>query len=106
MTDDWDPRAPEVRDDQIVAYDTLRERCRVAHSRAWGWSLLRHSDVVDALGDPVTFSNRVSEHVAIPNGMDPPNHTAYRAVVDRCFNTTRVAAFEPQLRDLTADLIE
>ncbi len=106
MTDDWDPRAPEVRDDQIVAYDTLRERCRVAHSRAWGWSLLRHSDVVDALGDPVTFSNRVSEHVAIPNGMDPPNHTAYRAVVDRCFSTTRVAAFEPQLRDLTADLIE
>ncbi len=106
MTDDWDPASEAVQHNQIAAYDAVRNRCPVPHSEAWGWSLLRHQDVVAALTDHATFSNRVSQHVAIPNGMDPPEHAAYRAVVDRCFTAQRVAAFEPELRRVTADVID
>lgn len=106
MTDDWDPASEAVQHNQIAAYDAVRNRCPVPHSEAWGWSLLRHQDVVAALTDHATFSNRVSQHVAIPNGMDPPGHAAYREVVNRCFSDQRVAAFEPDLRRLTAELID
>ena len=101
--DDWDPR--EVGGDQVRAYDELRARCPVAHSRAQGWSLLRHADVLAALADPATFSSRVSGHVAVPNGMDGAEHAAFRAVVDRCFTPQRVAGFAPELRRIAESLV-
>lgn len=100
---DWDPR--EVGDYQVRAYDELRARCPVAHSRAHGWSLLRHADALAALDDPETFSSRVSAHVAVPNGMDGAEHAAFRAVVDRCFTPQRVAAFAPELRGIADGLV-
>lgn len=103
---DWDARAPEVLADQIAAYDQMRARCPVAHDVDGHWSLFAHEDVVDALKDHETFSNAVSVHVAVPNGMDPPEHTAYRAIVDQYYTEERMAAFEPVLRQLTADLID
>lgn len=102
---DWDPSDESVRDDQIAAYDKLRERCPVAHSGTQGWSLLRHEDVVEALLDPGTFSSRVSVHVAIPNGMDPPEHDAFREVVDACFTPALVDASAPVLAELAAELV-
>jgi hypothetical protein len=102
---DWDPRAEDVTRDQIRAYDDLRDRCPVAHSELLGWSLLTHRDAQSALSDPAAFSSRVSSHVAVPNGMDPPEHTAFRAVVDRCFTPDLVAAFEPTLRTLATELL-
>jgi cytochrome P450 len=66
VTDDWDPASEAVQHNQIAAYDAVRNRCPVPHSEAWGWSLLRHQDVVAALTDHATFSNRVSQHVAHP----------------------------------------
>ncbi len=100
---DWDPGA--VEGDQVAAYDALRQRCPVAFSEVHGWSLLRHADVLAALQDPATFSSRVSVHVAVPNGMDGAEHSAYRAVVDRCFTPDRVAGFAPQLRGIATDLV-
>ncbi len=82
-----------------------RERCPIAHSEYLGWSVLRHADVLAVLNDCSAFSNRVSTHVSVPNGMDPPEHTAYRAVVDRCFTPELVASFEPELREIAADLV-
>ena len=100
---EWDPR--EVGDDQTRTYDALRERCPVAYSETQGWSLLRHADVLAALHDPVTFSSRVSTHVAVPNGMDGAEHAAFRAVVDRCFTPQRVAEFAPDLRRIAESLV-
>lgn len=102
---DWDPRDESVLRDQVAAYDELRDRCPVAHSRYLGWSVLRHEDAVAVLGDHETFSSRVSEHLAVPNGMDPPEHTAYRAVVDRCFTPELVRSFEPELRAIGAGIL-
>jgi cytochrome P450 len=47
----------------------------------------------------------VSQHVAVPNGMDPPEHTAFRAVVDRYYTAERMAAFEPVVRAIAAGLV-
>jgi cytochrome P450 len=100
---DWTP--PTGSDDDFEGYDELRKRCPVAHSEVQGWSLLRHSDVLAALHDPGLFSSHVSTHVAVPNGMDGAEHAVFRAVVDRCFTTERVAAFAPTLREIARTLI-
>ena len=82
---DWDPTAGDVLRDQRVAYDGMRERCPVAYSTVMGWSLFRHEDVVRVLHDHTTFSNAVSQHRSVPNGMDPPEHTAYRNIIETYF---------------------
>jgi len=101
---DWDPRSTDVQQDQRVAYDAMRSRCPVAWSDDQGWTIFRHRDVLRALMDPETFSNRVSKHPAVPNGMDPPEHTTYRAVIVPYFSETRMRMFEPVGRAIAADL--
>ena len=75
---DWDPASPEVQRDQRSSYDEMRRRCPVAHSEFMRWSLFRHQDVTRVLHDHKTFSNAVSQHLSVPDGMDPSEHTACR----------------------------
>lgn len=103
---DWDPRSPEVFADQIGAYDRMRETCPVAYSDYLGWSLFRHEDVLRVLGDHDTFSNVVSRHPSVPNGMDPPEHTLYRRMIEPYFAPDRIAAFEPVFRRIARDLVD
>lgn len=100
----WDPRDPSVLSDQRRAYDEMRARCPVAHSDLLGWSLFAHRDVVDAVRDTVTFSSATKRR-AIPNGMDPPQHTVYRELLDPYFSSERMAAFEPSSRDIASTLL-
>lgn len=102
---DWDPYSSNGGD-QLATYDRLREECPVAYSDSIGWSLFRHEDIVMALEDHATFSNRVSAHVAIPNGMDPPLHTRYRQLIDPYFDASRVALFEPACRAAAVELVQ
>jgi cytochrome P450 len=88
------------------AYDEMRERGPVAYSEFLGWSLFRHADVVRALNDPQTFSSAVSGHRAVPSGMDPPEHSAYRPIVERYFQPEYMAAFEPECRQIAANLVD
>lgn len=103
---DWDPRSPDVLDDQITAYDRMRDRCPVAYSEYLHWSVFRHADVMRVLEDHDTFSNSVSRHPSVPNGMDPPEHTAYRALIEPYFAPERVRAFEPTCRSIAVRLVE
>lgn len=103
---DWDPRSDAVQRDQVAAYDRMRETCPVAYSDFLGWSLFRHADVTRVLHDPKTFSNAVSRHVSVPNGMDPPQHSIYRQLIDPYFSAQRMAAFEPTCRSIVADLFD
>ena len=103
---DWDPAATHVLGDQRAAYDRMRERCPVAYSDLMGWSLFRHDDVVQVLLDHDAFSNVVSQHRSVPNGMDPPEHTAYRNIIEPYFSRERVAAFEPVCREIVAELMD
>lgn len=101
---DWDPGSEAVQRDQLAAYDQMRESCPVARSDLLGWSVFRHADVTRVLGDPDTFSNVVSKRRSVPNGMDPPEHTEYRRVLEPYFTQGRMAAFEPTCRKIAADL--
>lgn len=103
---DWDPYDESIQRDQIKAYDEMRERCPVAYSEAQGWTLFKHEDVLRALTDEKTFSNIVSSHISVPNGMDPPQHTEYRRIVERYFSAEGVNLFEPTCREITGALIE
>lgn len=102
---DWDPRSEEVVRDQRAAYDEMRERCPVAYSEFMQWSLFRHEDVSRVLHDHKTFSNAVSRHLSVPNGMDPPEHTKYRRIIESYFTVQRMDAFEPVCRQLVAELV-
>ncbi|MCW5711470.1 cytochrome P450 [Shinella sp.] len=103
---DWDPRSPEIQRDQIGAYDRMRETCPVAYSAYLGWSLFRHEDVLRVLGEHETFSNVVSRHPSVPNGMDPPEHTPHRRMIEPYFAPEYIAAFEPAFRRIARELVE
>lgn len=102
---DWDPRSEDVLRDQVAAYDEMREHCPVAFSEFMQWSVFRHEDVVRVIYDHETFSSAVSQHLSVPSGMDPPEHTVYRKIIEPYFSPQRMDAFEPICRDIVTDLV-
>ena len=52
------------------------------------------------------FGNAVSNHPAVPNGYDPPLHTAYRRSLDGFFAPERMQRFEPLCRDNAASMVQ
>jgi cytochrome P450 len=102
---DWDPRSGPVLDNQIAAFDRLRHTCPVARGAHGYLSLFRHDDVLRVLHDPATFSSAVSRYPSVPNGMDPPEHGAFRAIIDPYFSPSAMATFEPTCRQIAARLV-
>lgn len=102
-TDDWDPRDETILADQRAAYETLRQTCPVAHSEFLGWSLFRHADASAAAADHARFSS-ATRRLAVPNGMDPPDHERYRAVLEPHFGPERIAAFSEVCRRIAGAL--
>lgn len=102
--DDWDPRDSSILKDQRRAYDEMRKRCPVAHSEFMGWSLFRHEDVSAVLADPDSYSNQ-SQFLAIPNGMDSPEHGRYRNALDPFFDEKQLQRFEPRAREIAIKLM-
>jgi cytochrome P450 len=103
---EWDPLAADVLVDQRAAYDAMRETRPVAYSDVLHWSVFRHEDVVRVLRDHESFSNAVSAHLSAPNGMDPPEHTGYRRVIEPFFSAERMEAFEPICRTIVGELLD
>lgn len=100
--------APETSEAQPdpVSFDELREACPVSRSEVHGWSLSRHADLLHVLHDHETFSNRVSQHLSVPNGMDPPEHTAYRRIIEPYFAPAQMNHFEPRCRTIAKRLTQ
>lgn len=86
--------------DPLRAWDEARRRCPVAHDPEHGWTVHGHPEALAVLHDSVAFSNRVSAHPSVPNGMDPPDHAAYRALVEAAFAPAAMEAFAPRCRAL------
>ena len=103
---DWDPTSEESSKDQRAAFDKMRQKCPVGRSEYFGWTLFRHDDVMRALLDHETFSNAVSTHLSVPNGMDPPEHTVFRKIIESYFHDSRMKAFEPICRALMKRLLK
>jgi cytochrome P450 len=102
---DWNPRSDEVQADQIAAYDAMRARCPVALGAQGNWAVFGHADNRRILNDPKTFSNVVSTHLTVPNGMDPPEHGPFRAIVDKYYTPWRMHSFEPVCRGIARRLV-
>ncbi|MGF6287798.1 cytochrome P450 [Pseudomonas silensiensis] len=103
---DWDPRSEAVLKDQTTAYDDMRHRCPVAYSQYGYTSLFKHEDVLRVLEDHETFSNAVSRFPSVPNGMDPPEHTVYRSLIEPYFSPEHMEAFAPACRDIAVRLVQ
>lgn len=100
----WEPLSEPVLSDQRGAYDRMRAACPVAQSPR-GVTLFRHADVVRAASDPVTFSSAASAHRGVPNALDPPEHTAFRTVVDPFFSPERMRQLEPRFRTIAQAIV-
>lgn len=92
--------------DQRAHFDALRERCPLALGDVPQWTILCHPDVSRVLRDHERFGNAVSNHPAVPNGYDPPLHTAYRRALDDFFAPERMQRFEPVCRDIAASMVQ
>jgi cytochrome P450 len=90
--------------DQRGTYDRMRDACPVAESPR-GVTLFRHADVVAAAADPATFSSAASGRRMVPNSLDPPEHQAFRSVIDRFFTAERMAALEPRVRAIAREIV-
>ncbi|TCV01434.1 hypothetical protein EV686_102146 [Paracandidimonas soli] len=102
----WDPRSNAVLQDQIAAYDAMRRTCTLAQS-AYGYtSVFHHADVLRVLQDHEAFSNAVSRFPSVPNGMDPPEHTPFRKLIEPYFDRDHMDAFAPRCREISARLVD
>jgi cytochrome P450 len=87
------------------------------------WFLFRHQDNVDVLADTDRFANdpaSVGMSHAVPEafrpvahvfqrwlgGMDAPDHRRLRAILAKAFTPRRVAALQPRIAAITAELVD
>jgi cytochrome P450 len=115
MTSDFDPLQPETFDSPHEVYRSLRAKCPVAHSDAWGgfWALTRHADVAAAAADAsnfVTSVQNVIPKVAFtgrrpPLHLDPPEHTPYRRALAPLLTERKVGALTPVIREICRELL-
>src|SRR5262245_29438164 len=102
-----------------IPEDTIQERVAemaelgpVVYSPHHGghWIVTQYEQVHDILHDPQTFSSypnslvNASQGALIPLEIDPPDHTAYRNVLQPMFSPQRMKALEPEIRVLVTDL--
>lgn len=113
-------RSGETWRDPFAMYAALRERDPVHYVAAGDFFVLtRFDDVWMAAGDAATFSSargltvNYGEIEATGMGdatpmvfLDPPAHTAFRALVTRDLTPRRIADIEPAVRRFVVDRIE
>ncbi|HVW31567.1 MAG TPA: hypothetical protein VHL53_03415, partial [Acidimicrobiia bacterium] len=127
----FDPFAARVISDPVPWYAAMRSEQPVFQVPGRGfWLITRYDDVMTAVRDTETFSNRftspglalgqgspaVQEQVAaiLAEGYprtatlltnDPPAHTRFRRLVSRAFTPRRVASWQPAIERLADELI-
>ncbi len=108
----YNPYAFSVHDDPYELYARMREEAPAYwNADLRFWVLSRFDDVLEGFRDFETFSSAggISLENRRPLGrgnagfetmieIDPPEHTAYRKLVNRVFTTRKVAAMEDEIR--------
>jgi cytochrome P450 len=99
------PRMHEV-------FAEIRDGCPVVHSDKYGgfWAALSYEAVKDVTNGPHTYSSASGVSIPLLHGIlqppidfDPPEHTAYRKIIQRQFTRQGAARYEPLLRRLVRD---
>jgi cytochrome P450 len=107
---DWDPGARQSAPERMAQMDETRRRCPVAFSDRNGGSydVMKYEDLTRIALDPQTFCNsgqpRYSRPLP-PLEYDPPEHTAYRALLQRFFAPPRIRVLEPIVREAARTLL-
>ncbi len=101
----WSHGGANANTDQLAVYDDMRRRCPIAHSDVFSYSVLGHAELTAVLKDHQTFSNKAGSYASIPNGMDPPQHTLYREVIEHYFTDEAMNAFAPLCQRICDALI-
>ena len=115
----FDHNDPAFVADPYPAYAEMRAHHPVLHSDRYQgyWVLSRYDDVRRGLLDWETFSSATPGTTSIPVSVrrtfneiplevDPPEHTRYRAIVNRWFAKATVERLEPQIRSIAAELVD
>lgn len=98
-----------------AVYAEVLEQCPVTRSAGIfggnGVSLARYEDVLWALKHPEVFSSKdivqIGNNVPLlPLSVDPPDHAKYRRMLDPQFSPRRMTAMEPEIRELTNQVID
>jgi cytochrome P450 len=74
--------------------------------RGGHWVAASHEAAFEVARNSTVFSSKRDGFPLIPILFDPPEHTAYRAVLVRMFSPASVKKFRTQLRDLAIQLID
>lgn len=106
--------SPEVADDPHPAYAKLRSECPVARGELGEHSVVllsRYEDVLWALRHPDAFTSaggnlNLGEQPLLPLEVDPPQHTAYRRILNPQFVPREINKLEPAVRTLVGDLLD
>jgi cytochrome P450 len=123
QTVEFDHTSPEYAQNWREIYGTMRSRCPVAHTEAYGgyYVLSRYKDVERALKDDETFASfhstedgsayggiliPPSPNVSTPIVMDPPEFTPLRKLLNPYFSPGKADEWEPFTRDVTTGLID
>ena len=132
-TQDYDIFDKDYIKNPFPIWDEVREQCPVAHTERWGGSFMptRYEDLFNIARDIEHFSSRdvlvsavmpppdaereeiIDEEMiaqynvgAPPITSDPPVHTWARKILLPPFSANAVAKYEPETRELCADLVE
>lgn len=110
------PYLPSVAADPVPFYGRLRAECPVASMEGMAGSgthiVSRYEDVRWALRTPDIFSSDLvavdigQERPLIPLQIDPPDHAAYRRVIDPTIGPREVAALEPRIRQVVGEVMD
>lgn len=96
---------PAIGDDTRACTDEARPLHGLLRNAQGEWELLRHELVVQAALRDEAFSNAVSSHRQIPNGLDSTEHTAYRNALDHFLAPEAITPFLERFRRIASDLI-
>jgi len=106
--------SPEVAADPHEAYTQLRNECPVARGSLGEHSVVllsRYDDVLFALRHPDAFTSaggnlNLGEQPLLPLEVDPPQHTAYRRILNPQFVPREINKLEPAVRKLVGELLD
>lgn len=114
---DFDPVDPhETFTSAHAEFAELRRGCPVARSQEYGgfWALLGYDEVLSVITDIEHFTT--SKQNAIPKfaftgvrpplHLDPPEHMAYRRVINRFFTPPKMRAIAPRVRESAIELLD
>ncbi|MEG3768877.1 hypothetical protein V5298_20500, partial [Alteromonas sp. 14N.309.X.WAT.G.H12] len=105
MTDHIPQDISPERKDLREYTDELRQKHTIVKNVYGEWVLLKHADVMAAAKDDTRFSNAVSNHLQIPNGLDGETHTRYRKIIERYLTKEALAPYIPVFTQIAAQLV-